>query len=379
MFSSFDSFSTFNSQFSIRFQFSIKKVHFEHLEYLLFLLLIPGLVILYNYLIRWKKKTASRIGDPLLVKQLVKSFSARNFLVKFIMTLLTVLLLVTGMANLRGKGKAENITRQGVDVMIVLDVSKSMLARDIKPSRLDKAKQLLYRLVDKLQNDRLGLILFAGRAYMQMPLTPDHGAAKLYISEAGPDAVPTQGTVFSEALNMANNSFNRNEHKYKAVVLISDGEDHDPEGLKTAKQLAESGVMVNTVGIGSPEGSIIVDPATNEPKKDEKGNIVISKLNEPELRGISDATNGIYIRLDNLEDATITLSQRLDGIEKRALTESEFINYKNYFPWFIAVALILLVIELFIPERRSAVPEKTQFPGSHGRQKIKRSEQSHRL
>jgi Ca-activated chloride channel family protein len=150
---------------------------------------------------------------------------------------------------------------------------------------------------------------------------------------------------------MASNSFNRNEHKYKAVVLISDGEDHDPEGLKMAKQLAENGVMINTVGIGSPEGSIIVDPATNEPKKDEQGNTVISKLNEPELQGISDATNGIYIRLDNLEDANITLSQRLDGIEKRALTESEFISYKNYFPWFVAAALILLVIELYLPER----------------------------
>jgi Ca-activated chloride channel family protein len=257
------------------------------------------------------------------------------------------------MANLRARGAAENFTRQGVDVMIVLDVSKSMLARDIKPSRLDKAKQFLYKLVDKLQSDRVGLILFAGRAYMQMPLTPDHSAAKMYISEAGPEVVPTQGTVFADALEMANNSFNRNEHKYKAVVLVSDGEDHDPEGLKTAKQLADDGVMVNTVGIGSPDGSIIVDPTTNEPKRDEKGNIVISKLNEAELQGISNATNGIYIRLDNLEDATITLSQRLDGMEKRALTESEFINYKNYFPWFIGAALLLLIIELFITERKT--------------------------
>jgi Ca-activated chloride channel family protein len=230
-----------------------------------------------------------------------------------------------------------------------------MLATDVKPNRLDKAKQLLYRLVDRLQNDRIGLILFAGRSYMQMPLTTDHGAAKLYISEAGPEAVPTQGTIFSEALNMANSSFNRNEHKYKAVVLISDGEDHDPEGLKIAKQLADNGVMVNTVGIGSPEGSEIIDPETKEVKKDEKGNTVISKLNEQELTGISDATNGIYIHLENLEDATITLTQRLDSIEKRALTDSEFINYKNYFPWFIGLAGLLLVIELFIPERKRKI------------------------
>jgi Ca-activated chloride channel family protein len=330
-------------------------MHFQHPEYFIGLLLIPLLIFLFYQLSSWKNKLSSRIGDPALVAQLVKSFSARKFLLKFILVCLAVFFLVAGLANLRGNGNAENISRQGVDVMIVLDVSKSMLAQDIKPSRLDKAKQLLYRLIDRLQNDRVGLILFAGRSYMQMPLTTDHGAAKLYISEAGPEAVPTQGTVFAEALRMANNSFNQNEHKYKAVILISDGEDHDPEGLKTAKLLADDGVMVNTVGIGTPEGSIIIDPETKQPKKDEIGNTVISKLNEQELTGISDATNGIYIRLENLEDATTTLTQRLDSIEKRALSDTEFINYQNYFPWFIGLAGLLLVMELFIPERKRKI------------------------
>jgi Ca-activated chloride channel family protein len=330
-------------------------MQFQHPEYFIGIILIPLLIFLYFGLVSWKKKLSARIGDPTLVRQLVKSFSARNFLLKFILICAAVFFLVAGLANLRARGSAENISRQGVDVMIVLDVSKSMLAQDVKPSRLDKAKQLLYRLIDRLQNDRVGLILFAGRAYMQMPLTTDHSAAKLYISEAGPDAVPTQGTVFSEALSMANNSFNRNEHKYKAVVLISDGEDHDAEALKIAKQMADDGVMVNTVGIGSVEGSEIIDPETKEPKKDDKGNTVISKLNEQELTGLSDATNGIYIHLDNLEDATITLTQRLDSIEKRALADNEFINFKNYFPWFIGLAGLLLIVELFIPERKSKI------------------------
>ena len=240
---------------------------FQHPEYFIGLLLIPMLIYLYSGLVSWKKKLSSRIGDPSLVAQLVKSFSARNFLLKFILICVAVFFLVVGLANLRARGKAEDITRQGVDVMIVLDVSKSMLAQDVKPSRLDKARQLLYRLVDRLQNDRVGLILFAGRAYMQMPLTTDHSAAKLYISEAGPDAVPTQGTVFSEALSMANSSFNRNEHKYKAVVLISDGEDHDPDALKVAKQMAEDGVMINTVGIGSWKGRKLSIPKRRNRKK----------------------------------------------------------------------------------------------------------------
>jgi Ca-activated chloride channel homolog len=330
-------------------------MRFQHPEYFIGLILIPLLVFLYYQLTGWKKKLGKRIGDPALVAQLVKSFSERNFQVKFILICTAVFLLVAGLANLRARGSEENISRQGVDVMIVLDVSKSMLAQDVKPSRLDKAKQLLYRLTDRLQNDRLGLILFAGRSYMQMPLTTDHGAAKMYISEASPDVVPTQGTVFAEALGMANSSFNRNEHKYKAVVLISDGEDHDPDALKVAKQMADDGVMINTVGIGSVEGSEIIDPETKEPKKDNQGNVVISKLNEQELSGISDATNGIYIHLDNLEDATITLTQRLDSIEKRALSDSEFINFKNYFPWFIGLAGILLILELFIPERKRKI------------------------
>jgi Ca-activated chloride channel family protein len=328
---------------------------FQHPEYFIGILLIPLLIYLYSGLVSWKKKLSARIGDPSLVAQLVKSFSAKNFLLKFVLICVAVFFLVAGLANLRARGKAEDITRQGVDVMIVLDVSKSMLAQDVKPSRLDKARQLLYRLVDRLQNDRVGLILFAGRAYMQMPLTTDHSAAKLYISEAGPDAVPTQGTVFSEALSMANSSFNRNEHKYKAVVLISDGEDHDADALKVAKQMADDGVMINTVGIGSVEGSEIIDPETKEPKKDDKGNIVISKLNEQELIGLSDATNGIYIHLDNLEDATITLTQRLDSIEKRALADNEFVNFTNYFPWFIGLAGLLLIIELFLPERKRKI------------------------
>ena len=330
-------------------------MHFQHPEYFIGLILILLLTWLYFQLVGWKKKLAKRIGEPTLVAQLVKSFSAKNFLIKFVLVCVAVFLLVAGLANLRARGQAENISRRGVDVMILLDVSKSMLAMDVKPSRLDKARQLLYRLVDRLPDDRVGLILFAGRPYMQMPLTTDHGAAKLYISEAGPDAVPSQGTIFSEALTMANNSFNRNEHKYKAVVLISDGEDHDPEGLKIAKQLADDGVMVNTVGIGSPEGSVIIDPQTKQTKKDEKGNDIISKLNEPELMGISDATNGIYIHLDNIEDATVTLTQRLDSIEKRALADTEFVNYQNYFPWFIGLAGLLLVIELFIPERKRKI------------------------
>jgi len=325
---------------------------FQHIEYLAVLIAIPFLIFLFFLLLQWKKKTEKKIGDTALVKQLIRNYSPLKFLLKFLIIVLGFTAIVLGAANLRKRGSVENVGRRGVDVMLVLDVSKSMLAQDIKPSRLEKAKQLLLRLLDKLENDRVGLILFAGRAYMQMPLTTDQGAAKMYIQNASPDAVPTQGTVIADALRMANSAFNSNEHKYKAIVLISDGEDHDPDALKTAKQLADDGTMINTVGIGSPEGSVIIDPVTHETKKDENGQIVISKLNEAELSQLSDATNGIYIRLDNLDAALITLSQRLDSVEKRALTDSDDIDYKSYFQWFLSAAFLFLVIEFFLPERK---------------------------
>ncbi|HLZ89101.1 MAG TPA: VWA domain-containing protein, partial [Puia sp.] len=324
----------------------------EHSEYLIGLGALPLLLAALFFLLSWKKRTAERMGDPALIRQLIRNFSPLRFMIKVSVALLAFFIIVVAAANPQKPGAMENVQRKGVDVMLVLDVSKSMLARDIKPSRLDKAKQLLLLLTEKLDNDRVGLILFAGRAYLQMPLTTDHGAARMYIQNASPDAVPTQGTVIGDALRMANSSFNSKERKYKTIVLVSDGEDHDPDALKAAKDLAQNGVMINTIGIGSPEGSPIVDPATGELKKDEQGNTVISKLNEAELQQLSDATNGEYIRLDNVDDALITMTQRIDNAEKKSMSDSEFIDYVSYFQWLVGAALLLLVMEFLLSERR---------------------------
>lgn len=324
----------------------------QHIEYLFGLGALPLLGLLLYTLLRWKRKTRARIGDPALVGQLVKNFSPLRFGIKAGLVLLALVAVILGAANFQRPGAMQNINRRGVDVMLVLDVSKSMLARDIKPSRLEKAKQLLIRLTDRLENDRLGLVIFAGRAYLQMPLTTDHGAAHMYIQNASPDIVPTQGTVIGEALRMANTAFNSKERKYKAIILLSDGEDHDPEALKVAKDLASNGVMINTIGIGSAEGSPIVDPVTNELKKDEQGNTVISKLNEAELQQLADATNGRYVRMDNLDDVLITMNQQLDSVEKKSLNDTAFIDYISYFQWFLGIALVLLLAEYLLPERR---------------------------
>lgn len=339
----------------------------QHTEYLVGLAALPLLGAALWFLLGWKKKTVDCIGDPSLVRQLISNFSSTRFLIKSSLCLLAFLIIVVGAGNPQKPGKMENVQRKGVDVMILLDVSKSMLARDIKPSRLDKAKQLLLLLTDKLENDRIGLVLFAGRPYLQMPLTSDHGAARMYIQDASPDAAPTQGTVIAEALKMADSAFNSKERKYKSILLISDGEDHDPDALNTAKALAKDGVMINTIGIGSPEGSPIVDPATGELKKDEQGNTVISKLNEAELQQLADVGKGEYVRLDNVDDALITMTQQLDSVEKKSISDAEFVDYISYFQWLLGIALLFLFFEFFFSERRaSAQARRKRSVGADG-------------
>lgn len=325
---------------------------FEHIGLLPLLAVIPLLILFFVLVLRWKKSTIKRIGDAVLVQQLIKGYSANKFLVKFISSVLAISLIILGIMNLQKPGTMENIERKGVDVMIALDVSKSMLAEDSKPNRLEVAKQLVNKLLNQLQNDRVGLILFAGRAYMQMPLTTDHGAARMYVQSAGPDVVPTQGTVISEALRLTNSAFNSKEKKFKSVILITDGESHDPESLKVAQELATNAIMINTVGIGSPEGAPIMDPLTNSYKKDPEGNTVISKLNEGELQQLAQSTKGVYVRLADPEQAVATIMQQLSTIEKTELEDSAFKDFKNYFQWFLGAAILFLMFEFFLPERK---------------------------
>lgn len=336
-------------------------IRFQHPEYLYGLALLPLVAALYFYVLNWKKKTAARIGDPALVKDLIKNYDPRRFAIKTGLLLLAVTLAILALANPRSRAGVEKVSRNGIDVMIALDVSKSMLAQDIKPSRLDRARQLLGKLIDKMGNDRIGLVVFAGRAYLQMPLTSDHAAAKMYLSASSPDMVPTQGTVLSDALKMCYAGFNSKEKKYKSILLVSDGEDHDEGAEKMAARLADEGIVVNTVGIGSPEGANIIDPVTNEPKKDEQGNPVVTKLNEKELETIARKTNGIYQLYTNTGEVTDKLLAQLDSMDQRPVTEDALVNYRYFFQWLLLLGILALVAELLLSERRRQKRE-TAFP-----------------
>lgn len=324
---------------------------FQYTQLLWLLAAIGVFILLFFLLLRWKQNTVKRIGDKKLVLQLIKNFSPRLFTTKFVVFSFAFVLGVIAVANLRQPGSTDNITRKGIDVVIALDVSRSMLATDLSPSRLERAKQMVLKLMDQMPDDRVALVLFAGKAYMQMPLTVDHAAAAIFVSSASPDAITAQGTDFSEALNMSERAFNTKEGRFKSVVLVSDGEDHDEESLKTADDLAQQGVMVCTVGIGSPEGSQIPDSATNDYKRDAMGNIVIAKLNEDELRQIAQKTNGVYVHFESSDQTISELMKQLSQVEKKAFTDVSLLNYRSYYTWFAGLMFLLLVLEFILPER----------------------------
>jgi len=328
-------------------------LHFQYIEYFIALAAIPLMIFLYFRLINWKRKTEKKIGDPALVKELIAQYSSKRFLTKFILFICAFTLCAFAVAGLVVPDGTQKINRRGTDLMIALDVSKSMLAQDIQPSRLERAKQVVSKIIDNSPDNKIGLVVFAGRAYLQMPLTVDHEAAKMYLSSASPDDVPTQGTVIADALKMCYAAFNPKEKTFKSVLLISDGEDHDNEAIKVTKELAKDGIMVNTIGIGSPQGAPIMDPASGQYKKDEKGETVISKLNEQELSDIAKNGNGIYQLYTNTDAVAANIKNQLSKIGNEAtISDSSYASFKQYFQYFLGAAFVLLLIEFFFSEKK---------------------------
>jgi Ca-activated chloride channel family protein len=334
-------------------------LRFQHSEYLWALALLLVLQLAFISVTWWKRRSIRKLGDPTLVEKLFLGYSRRLFTLKFLLLFVAFFFGVVGLANLQKGSRMEKITRKGVDVVIALDVSKSMLAGDIKPDRLTRAKQLIAKLMDKLDNDRIGLVVFAGNAYLQMPLTIDYSAAKMYLSTVGPEMIPTQGTAIPQAIQVSNEAFNKKERKHKALIIISDGEDHDEGSLQKARAAFDEGVVINTIGVGSPTGSPLPDPETGGPKKDREGNIIISKLDENELKSIAAVGKGIYQHLDNnTEEVVNTLVSKIDGMEQKEFGENIFTDYNSYFQYFLAACLLLIIAEFFIPEVRRRKEEE---------------------
>lgn len=322
---------------------------FQHISYLYALAVLPLLVVLFMSVIYWRKRRVQKLGSEKLFAGQIQGYIAGRSTTKFILLTVALFSIIVGWANLRAGDKTEKAERKGVDVVIALDVSKSMLAKDIQPDRLTRAKQLIMRLTDKMKNDRVALIVFAGKSYMQVPLTIDYSAIKMILQNVSPDVVPTQGTVISDAISMGMEAFSRNERKFKSLIVISDGEDHDPKAEEAARQAAGEGVIIHTVGIGSPLGTTLFDPDTKSTKLDENGNPVISKLNEEELRSISRAGRGTYSLLQNTDEVAEKLNGQLESMEQKNLGSAMFTDFTSYFQYFLLVAFLVLVVELLLP------------------------------
>lgn len=330
-------------------------LRFQHKEMIVLLAALAVLLLLFAGLLWWKRKVRLRMGDKRLVDLLTSSHSPRLFNTKFVFVSVAFAIGIVAAMNPRKPGAMDKNSRKGIDLAIALDVSKSMLANDLPPNRLERAKQFINKLMSEMPDDRVALILFAGKAYLQMPLSVDHGAAQLFVSSATPAAVPQQGTVIADALKMSAGVFNPADKRFKSIILISDGEDHDEDAISTARTLSENAVMINTIGLGSPEGTTFIDPATGETKKDESGNVVVTKLNEVELKKIAEETNGLYVRLQDTDGAVAAVKAQLSQIEKKSYSDMSMMSFRNYFIWFAAGMFLLLLLELFIPERRKKI------------------------
>lgn len=319
--------------------------------------MLAALVYLFVRVLKWKVGIKKQLGDSKLVERLTRGYSSRHFGLKFYLVLSALLIGVIAAANLRKNTSTGDEKSAGIDIIVALDVSKSMLSQDIKPTRLDRAKQLIGRLTDQLYNNRLGFVVFAGQAVLQMPLTDDVGAIKMYLSNINTDAVPVQGTAIGDALLTANSALNEHDKKHKAVILITDGEDHDDHTQSAVKTLADAGVTVFTIGVGTANGSPILDPATNEYKKDENGNTIISKLNEQELKEIAQKTGGQFVLLNNDATAVNTIVEKINSMEKKLIIAGKVgrRTYFYFFPYLIAVILLILIAEIFIAEKKRGV------------------------
>lgn len=325
---------------------------FQHVEYFWFLLLIPVIILGYLYFLGWRRRNLKKLGESSFVKELISGKINGRLTTKVTLVSLASVCLIVALANLQAGGHAEKTERKGLDVIFALDVSNSMLAQDISPNRLTKAKELIYRTLEQMHNDRTGLVVFAGNAYLQVPLTVDYGAMKMLLASVSPGMIPTQGTNFSEAIQMADNSFSQKEKKNKVLVLISDGEDHDETAIDAAKSAAAKGVIIYTIGIGSPRGSTIINPSTGQPKLDEQGNVVVTKLNEAELKSIAEATGGRYQLLQNAGQVSENLVNSIAQLGTKNLGAVVYTDYDSYFQYFLGGGLILFLIAFLLPDAK---------------------------
>lgn len=327
-------------------------IEWGQLKNLIWLWVIPAVVLIFFMASFRKRAEMKRFGDIELVQKLVLALSPAKRMFKRALILLVLTAMVVALAQPHFRKKETLVERKGIDIMIAIDVSNSMLAKDIAPSRLEKAKLELAGLIDKLKGNRLGIVAYAGEAIIQCPLTLDRSAVKLFLSSVSPGLVNFQGTAIGQAILVATKAFQEKEKDSKALILITDGEDHDKDTLKYVKQAKDAGVRIFTIGIGTPDGSTLSDAYGAGNKKDRQGRVVITRLNESFLRQIARETGGVYYRSSKGEVESDAIAREIAHIAQKGLKNDWTVEYEESFQTLLLIAVVLLLIEMLLSEGR---------------------------
>lgn len=337
-------------------------LNFEHGQWLYLLLGLIPLAGLFLFGMWQRKRNISRFADTEMVKALMPHRSQRRKVVRYSLLLLALASMVIGLANLRMGSRKQRVNRTGADVMIAFDLSKSMLAEDLKPNRLSRAKIFASKLLKELYNDKVGLVVFAGHAYQQMPLSVDARAGQMYLNILDTDGIPVQGTAIGEAISLCMEAFDKGESEAeksstnRVLIIITDGENHEDAAIEMAKEAADNGITIFTIGVGTPKGApipVIKRGRAVDYKKDKEGSIILSKLNEGVLQEIAAVGNGAYYHLTGGTQAIRDIGQEVERLGKEIGENYEYTEYKKHFQVFLAIALGLLLLEFLISDRKA--------------------------
>ena len=324
---------------------------FANPKFLLLLLLIPFFFLGLGLWMMLRRRELRKFGDESLVEGLMPSWSKSKVWVRAVLYSLAFFFFVIGLARPQIGAKVSERKAKGAEIMVVLDVSNSMLAKDYTPNRLERAKLAISRITDKLQDDRIGLIIFAGSSFVQLPITTDYVSAKMFLNSISTESVPIQGTAIGEALQTAMKSFSAQSEHSRAIILITDGENHEDDAVAVAGQAAEAGIKVYTIGVGSAEGQPI--PVSGGLLKDKDGQIVVTRLDEETLKEIASAGNGAYVRAGNDEFGLTPIIDDIKKMEAEEFNSIVFEEYDEQFMYFLGIALFFFVLEMLIGERKS--------------------------
>lgn len=336
-------------------------INFAQAQYLFLIFLIPVFFVIQAVLLRLRRRKIRKFGDEKLVEQLMPSYSKSKVWVRLTLFSIGFFFFAIGLARPQIGARLKEQEIKGAEIIIAMDVSNSMLAEDYSPNRLDRAKLAVSRLVDKLRDDRIGLVIFAGTSFVQLPVTTDYVSAKMFLNSIDTGSIPIQGTAMGDAITTCIRSFSQQSDKSRAIILITDGENHEDDAVKAAAAAAEKGIHVNIVGMGDPKGSPIPVDGNNNYMKDKAGNVVITKLNEQMCQEIAAAGHGTYVRADNTNSALRALQKEIDKMNKSELDSKVYSEYDERFQTFAWIALILLLVDFMTLDRKNRIFKKVKL------------------